>query len=140
MVKKEKIMRIGAIGLLSIGAFGTIAMGDSSQSITMNAVVPLVCNVGFDAGNATYDANGIAELGTTREFCNSGNGYKVYARTSGTDAGASLVVGTSRFEITNGQEILIADLSNPARTSRPIYLDAGDGNGGGSLSLRIEAK
>lgn len=133
-------MRIGAFGLICLGAFGTVAMGDASQSVKMNAIVLLVCNVGFDAGNASYDESGVAELGTTREFCNSGNGYKVYARTSGTDAGASLVVGSSRYEINNGTEILIADISGPARTSRPIYLDAGDGNGGGSLSLRIEAK
>ncbi|MBN8649426.1 MAG: hypothetical protein J0L55_15840 [Caulobacterales bacterium] len=140
MVKREKIMRIGAIGLLSIGAISTMAMGNSSQAITMNAIVPLVCNVGFEAGNAQYNDSGVAELGATREFCNSGNGYKVYARTTGTDSGASLVVGSSRYEITNGSEILIADLSGPAKTSRQIYLDAGEGNGGGSLSLRIEAK
>lgn len=139
MVKRNNTMRLGAIGVLCLSAVGLTGMSDVSTSIKMSAYVPLVCNVGFNANGGTYNESGVIQLGSTQEFCNSGRGYRIYATAYGTDTGASLIVGNNSYSVTNGQEIMVADISGPARTSRNIYLDAGEGQGGGNLSIRIEA-
>lgn len=127
--------------LVFFGASSLPLMGFSSasQSIILSAEVPLACRVSFAGASGQFDTNGVAELGTSQEFCNSPHGYKVYARAKNVDDGASLLVNGQRFNITNGQEFLIVNSSGPAILSRAIGLDSGNGAGGGTLSLRIEA-
>lgn len=139
MVQRNCVMRFGTIGLLCVAATGLSAMSGVSNSLEMSGYVPLICNVGFEVGGGEYNSQGIIQLGKTREFCNSGHGYRVYATPFGTDSGAKLIVENNTFAVTNGKEMLLANVSGPARTSRIIYLDVGSGQGGGSLSLRIEA-
>ncbi len=138
MVKKNYMARIGAVALISIAATSVTAMSDTA-AVKIGGIVPVICKVGFNAASGDYNSERIVRLGATNEFCNSGRGYRVFATANGTDAGASLIVGSNSYKVSNGREILIAEVSGPSKTARNIYLDAGNGQGGGSLSIRIEA-
>lgn len=135
-----RLFRYVSVVAASAASFVAMGFGSTSQPVGVVAEVPLLCRVSFDVGAGTFDANGLAKLGTTQEFCNSGSGYKVYARADGADAGAALLVDGRRFSLTGGGEFVIIDSSGPARMSRQVSLDAGTGDGGGRLSVRIEAQ
>jgi hypothetical protein len=139
-MKIQKIVkRVVLVGTV-IGVSGlTAAFGGASQSVSIQGEVPLICRVSLAGGNADFNAEGQANLGSTSEFCNSGNGYRVYARAEGVTEGASLIVDGARFPLQSGAEFLMASSSTPNSTSRNIVFDAGDTDGGGRLSLRIAA-
>ena len=135
-----KHARIALVAIIGLGSLTIMGFSSSSQSISINGYVPLSCRVAFEGGSGVFDANGVAQIGASKEFCNSADGYRVLARASGVDAGSRLVVDGRSYNIISGQEFVIADTQGPAIMNRAISLDAGDGVGGGSLSLRIEAK
>jgi hypothetical protein len=122
-----------------VGAGFTAAFGSASQSITLQGEVPLICRVSLAGGSADFDAAGRANLGQASEFCNSSNGYRVYARAEGEVDGASILVDGSRFPLEAGVEFLVASSNTPNVVNRSIVYDAGDTDGGGRLSLRIAA-
>lgn len=128
------------VGAASAAALLTSAYSASSASFELRGVVPLVCNVGLNPGSGVIDDSGLADLGTTNEFCNNADGYRLLARASGPVAGAAIVIDGRRFALTPSVEFEIAMSPNPARTGRAVMFDAGTSNGGGSLDLRIEAR
>jgi hypothetical protein len=136
---QKVIARASLVGLALGVSSLTAAFGSASQSISIQGEVPLICRVSLGGGNGDFNAQGQANLGSTSEFCNSGNGYRVYARAQGVSAGASLIVDGARFPLQSGAEFLIASSSTPNSTSRSIMFDAGETDGGGRLSLRIAA-
>jgi hypothetical protein len=140
MSYKFKAVRVIAVAAASVSAFVAMGFGPASQTVGVVAEVPLLCRVSFNAGSGAFSEAGLASIGATQEFCNSATGYKVFARAAGADEGSTLIVDGRRFPITGDQEFMIVDNSGPARTSRQISLDAGDGEGGGQLSLRIQAQ
>jgi hypothetical protein len=135
----NKTTRRFAAVIALVGAGATAAFGSASQSISIQGEVPLVCRVSLSGGSAQFNEQGLASLGSTSEFCNSGNGYQVFARAEGVSPGASIIVDGTRFPLQAGQEFLMASSSTPNNTSRNIVFDAGDTDGGGRLSLRISA-
>jgi hypothetical protein len=132
--------RLGALALALVGATAVTGFRSNEASIGITAEVPLVCRVELAAAAGTFDDAGVAQIGATQEFCNSASGYRIMAVTQGTDDGASLIVDGRRYPVVDGQEIAIVNSVGPNRTGRSIALDAGDGEGGGRLSLRIEAR
>jgi hypothetical protein len=116
------------------------AFASSSARVELRGTVPLVCNVGLNPGSGVIDETGLADLGTTSEFCNNADGYRLLARATGPVAGAAIVVDGRRFLLSPGVEFEVAISPNPARTGRSVMFDAGSSNGGGSLDLRIEAR
>jgi hypothetical protein len=134
-IAKKVLLAVAVTGLaLSTGAFGS-----SSSSIGVQAEVPLICNVSLSGGNSNFNASGVADLGSTSEFCNGGKGYKVFARAEGDVDGASIIVDGRAFPLQSGAEFVVVSSNQPASTSRAIQFDAGDTDGGGRLSLRIVA-
>jgi hypothetical protein len=140
MSSTKKALRLASLTAVVAAGFAAMGFASASQSINLTAEVPLLCQVSFDAASGSFDTAGVAELGATREFCNAGSGYRVLARVDGADEGTSLIVNGARYDVSNGREFVMVDVNSPARVSRSVSLDAGDGEGGGRLSLRIEAK
>jgi hypothetical protein len=139
-MKIQKTLRTVVLVGAAVGVSGlTAAFGNASQSISLQGEVPLICRVSLAGGNGDFNADGQANLGSTSEFCNSGKGYRVFARAEGVVDGASLIVDGVRFPLQSGSEFLMVNSNTPNSTSRAIVYDAGETDGGGRLSLRIVA-
>lgn len=139
MSRYSKITKI-ACGILFVSGVGLVsAFNSSSQSISVRAEVPLNCRVSLDGGTGDFDASGVANLGSTNEFCNSASGYSIFARAEGAGSGASIMVDGLTYALTAGGEFRIVNSQGPAVTSRKISYSAGSTAGGGRLTLRIEA-
>jgi hypothetical protein len=132
---KNLLLVTSAIGVCGL----TAAFGSASHSISLQGEVPLICRVTLAGGSTQFNDAGQANLGSASEFCNSGKGYRVYARADGIVDGASLVVDGVVFPLEPGAEFLMASSSTPNSVNRSIVFDAGDTDGGGRLSLRIAA-
>lgn len=137
MIMKSKLFIMASAAL---GAFASMGFSAGQTNVAFGGNVPLVCKVELGQAFGTIGANGIAEIGVAQELCNARSGYRLVARTSGVAEGASLIVDGQRFAITNERDFVIAETSGPAVKSRAIALDAGNGDGGGNLTLRLEAK
>jgi hypothetical protein len=134
----SNVTKIATGVLILAGAGLSSAFNTASQSISVRAEVPLSCQVSLEGGSGTFSAAGFANLGSTREFCNSAQGYSIFARADG--AVASIIVDGRTFDLAaDGNEFAIVTSQGPALTSRAISYDAGDTDGGGRLTLRIQA-
>jgi hypothetical protein len=139
-MKVQNLLKKALIAGAIVGSVGlTGAFGSASQSISLQGEVPLICRVTLAGGTTEFNDAGLANLGAASEFCNAGNGYRVYARAEGVSEGASIIVDGVRFPLQSGAEFVMATSSTPNSTSRSIVFDAGDTDGGGRLSLRIAA-
>jgi hypothetical protein len=139
-MKTTKLVKNTACAIALVGLSGlTAAFGNASQSISIRGEVPLICRVSLSGGSSDFSADGTASLGTASEFCNSGSGYRVYARADGDVSGANIVVDGVSFPLRAGAEFVIASSSTANSISRNIVYDAGNTDGGGRLSLRIAA-
>jgi hypothetical protein len=139
MSRLSKVTNL-ACGLFVVGGVGLLsAFNSASQSVSVRAVVPLQCRVSLDVSSGQFDETGVARLGSTDEFCNSAFGYRIFARAEGAVDGASIIVDGRKYPLTSGSEFAIVNSQGPAVTSRAISYDAGITEGGGRLTLRIEA-
>jgi hypothetical protein len=138
VVKSREIRRIALVALTLAGANAVSAYRNESP-IGLRAEVPAVCTVALQAGPARFDANGVALLGTTAEFCNVMGGYTLLARAHGDLDGASLLVDGRVYPLASDAEFVVATSPHANQTSRQIAFDAGTSDGGGQLSLRIVA-
>jgi hypothetical protein len=139
MFKLSMLRTCALFSAVSAAALAASGYTSPSATIGLTAEVPLVCNVALQGGSANFDANGIALLGTTTEFCNKADGYRLMARATGDVAGARLLVDGRSFPLTSNTEFELASIPSAARTGRTIHFDAGSTDGGGQLSLRIVA-
>jgi hypothetical protein len=139
MFSAQSVRRGALVGLVMAGAIAASAYNNNSVNIGLRAEVPLLCNVSMQGGDGVFDANGVAVLGTTAEFCNNAQGYTLLARATGDVDGASLLVDGQAFPLSSNVEFAVATSPSAARTGRLIAFDAGASNGGGRLSLRIVA-
>lgn len=134
MVKKSiQILMIASPFVLSVSGYATAQVSTGSTTVSMRAVVPIVCRVGFTAGG-TDDVLGVAS-----QLCNSADGYTLHALATGDVSGAALIVEGRRIPLSPGQEVLIEHANGPVSKSTTIGYDAGDNSEGGNLTLRIEA-
>jgi hypothetical protein len=115
------------------------AYSPASQTISLQAHVPVLCRVEFQGGTLSA-TDGPVRLGQSDEFCNVARGYRLYALATGPVDGASLTVNGTAYPLSAGDEFVLVNSSYPDKTSRDIIYDAGSSAGGGSLSLRIQAK
>jgi hypothetical protein len=141
MAMNIKKIRTGCLALLVLASVGPVSGFTSNQAtVTISGHVPLICRVSFAGGAGSFDASGVARLGTTTEFCNDADGYRLYASASSDADAAMLVVDGRSVSLVPGADVLIHDSRGPASTSRPIDYQVVEGAGGGSVTLRIEAK
>jgi hypothetical protein len=139
MSKFSIITKVASAALVVIGVGLTSGFDSASQTVSVRAEVPLSCRVSLQGGSGEFNGAGVASLGSTSEFCNSALGYQIFARAEGNVSGARIIVDGRSFPLTAGAEFAVASSNGPAVTSRAIEYDAGDTDGGGRLTLRIQA-
>jgi hypothetical protein len=139
MSKFSTTAKIASATLVVLGVGLISAFDQASQTVSVRAEVPLSCRVSLQGGNGEFNGAGVAVLGSTNEFCNSANGYQIFARAEGNVDGARIIVDGRTYALASGAEFAVVNSSGPAVTSRSIGYDAGDTDGGGRLTLRILA-
>lgn len=138
-MKTISILGPVALGVLATALIPSAGFSTSSYSIGISAHVPLSCQVDLQPGDGGFTGS-VTRLGTTREFCNSARGYTLYGLPTGNVDGAKIVVDGREFPLRAGQEFVMVSTSGPDQTGRTILYDAGETDGGGNLSVRIQAK
>jgi hypothetical protein len=121
-------------------AFASISGFSRAPSLSIEANVPVACSVGFSFSPSRFDNAGRATLGRTSETCNSGSGYRLYARATGDVDGTSLIVDGREVNLAPGRDVLLVDEVGAGSIARKIDYLSETLSDGGSLELRIEAK
>ncbi len=111
-----------------------------APSMSLEAYVPVSCSVGFAFSPGRFNSEGRATLGRTSETCNSGSGYRLYARATGDVDGTSLIIDGNEVDLAPGREVLLVDEAGAGSIARKIDYYSETLSDGGSLQLRIEAK
>jgi hypothetical protein len=125
--------------VIAIAVLATMGFTRES-SLSLEAYVPVSCSVGFSFSPTAFDGEGRANLGRTSETCNSGSGYRLYARATGDVDGTSLIVDGRSVNLAPGREVLLVDEVGAGSIARKIDYLSETLSDGGSLQLRIEAK
>jgi hypothetical protein len=132
----KQTLKVSAIALALVSLTGFTR----ATSVSLEAQVPVACSVGFSVAQSRFDSEGRATLGRTSETCNSGSGYRLYARATGDVDGTSLIIDGHEVELAPGREVLLVDEVGAGSIARKIDYYSETLSDGGSLQLRIEAK
>lgn len=130
-------MKRFVLGLLVAGSCIVPAMAGERLVATVTTVVPLVCEVELSGRSLVP---GREDVGTLREVCNNGEGYRVIARPTGDVTGGKLVVDGREIGIETGVDVEIAVVAHASIKERTIRFVAGSMETNGELSVRIEAR
>lgn len=113
----------------------------SSTSIRIQAFVPVICHVNLDIGVTAPDDEGVANLGTAREFCNAPRGYRVLVQHAADLEGAALISNGQRIPLSASGETVISDVQHADIRMVSLAADLGEQpERFRSLSIRIEAR
>lgn len=113
----------------------------SSTQITIQAFVPVICNVSLDTQVSQPDEDGVASLGMAREFCNAPRGYRVLALHAPDLEGAALISDGQRIPLSQSGETVISDIAHADIRTVALAADLGEApERFRSLSIRIEAR
>lgn len=111
---------------------------DSGQfTIGISGFVPVICRASVEVSMAAPD-NGMVQLGSLKEFCNSPNGYRVHADFSASLNAARLVVDGEDVSLDQGGSVVVSESDRAAIDTHDLTLVLPEGTQTGSLSFRIE--
>jgi hypothetical protein len=141
MFKKFSLAAVAAV--IAASNASAVAPGiavDSGQfTIGISGYVPVICRASVGASLAPVSGANV-DLGGLNEFCNSPNGYEVYADYAPSLASASLIVDGQKINLSNGGSTRISKSSQAAIATHSVALDLSKSqNVGGSISFRIVA-
>jgi hypothetical protein len=136
IIRLQQVLVAPAI-LVALAAIMGFSRG---QTVSLEAYVPVSCSVGFSFSASSFDSAGRANLGRTSETCNSGSGYRIYARATGDVDGTSLIVDGREVDLASGREVVLVDEIGAGSIARKIDYYSQSLSDGGSVQLRIEAK
>ena len=108
-----------------------------SQSLTIGGYVPLVCRADYTPA-IDYRPDGTIDLGTIREFCNSGTGYQVVVEYSATEAPGTLILNGTEVTLEPSGSTVVAEVTGPADLARDIAYRPGT-EPITSLRIRLQA-
>ncbi|KHK93546.1 hypothetical protein [Novosphingobium malaysiense] len=133
------LLAAGAVSLAAPGQAAAPGISQSGQySIGITGFVPVICRTSVDASMVT-PASGTVQLGTLRNFCNSPNGYRVYADYSPSLSGASMIVDGQSVTLQPDGSTIIARADRASIDQHSLALDLADGQiASGSISFRIQ--
>ncbi|MEN9718501.1 MAG: hypothetical protein RIQ99_1379 [Pseudomonadota bacterium] len=114
-------------------------VGSSQFSIGIVGYVPAICRASVDSTIAAPVA-GTVQLGTLHEFCNSPNGYRVYADYSASLAGGAVTVDGVAVPLNGGGSTLVSQSAGAAIENHAVTLELPEGVKDGTVSFRIEAQ
>jgi hypothetical protein len=116
-------------------------IGASSTTINLTAHVPYYCNVDLVPAPSAAGADGLINLGTSRELCNSPRGYRIILEHPADMVDAAIISDANRIPLSPSGETIIWNSDQPGFELRQLALDLGPKSGAiKSLGLRIEVK
>lgn len=140
-------MKTVSVALVAALAFATsaaqaadphVAVGSAQYSIGISGFVPVVCHATVDAAMVPAQS-GQVSLGLLNEFCNSPNGYEVYADYSPNMAKASLLVDGKKVQLGKTGTTQVTKSNRAGIAAHAVALDLPKGVEPGSISFRIVA-
>jgi hypothetical protein len=138
---KHLALATAAVAALSAPALALSphsAASSDQYSISISGTVPVICHATLDA-TIVAPVNGAVRVGSLREFCNSPNGYEVYADFSPSLAKAKLRVDGKTVNLSSGGTARVSRSNTAGIERREISLDLPKGVENGSVSFRIVA-
>ena len=115
-----------------------VAVNSAQYTIGISGFVPVVCRATVDAAMVPAQG-GQVSLGSLNEFCNSPNGYEVYADYSADLAKASLLVDGQKVQLAKSGTTRVTKLNRAGIAVHAVSLDLPKDVVPGSISFRIVA-
>ena len=110
-------------------------------TIYLRAFVPIYCNVELFPAATAADHEGVINLGTSRELCNSPHGYRIILEHPANMVDAAVISDTTRIPLSESGETVVWNSDQPGLEMRQLALDLGHGPTAlDRLGLRIEVK
>jgi hypothetical protein len=119
---------LGAAALMATLGFSAQADApgnSSSTTIRLRAVVPIICHVQMSEATGVIE-DGVADLGSAREFCNAPRGYRVIVRHPTDLEGAVIIKDGERIPLSAGGETVLTDSHRPDIRSMRLAVETGD--------------
>ena len=115
--------------------------GAVPTTIHLTAFVPLYCNVELVPAAGATQEDGLIDLGTSRELCNSPNGYRIILQHPADLVDAAIISDANRIPLSQSGETIVWNSDQPGLELRQLALDLGKESGSvNHLGLRIEVK
>lgn len=115
-----------------------VAVSSAQYTIGISGFVPVVCRATVDAAMVPAQG-GQVSLGSLNEFCNSPNGYEVYADYSADLAKASLLVDGQKVQLAKSGTTRVTKSNRAGIAVHAVSLDLPKDVVPGSISFRIVA-
>ncbi len=116
-----------------------VAVQSGDFTIGISGYVPVICRASVGATMAP-SSGAIVDLGGLDEFCNSPNGYEVYADYAPAMANASIIVDGQKINLSRDGSTRISKSNQAAIANHSVALDLTKAqNAGGAISFRIVA-
>lgn len=112
--------KIAALGL--VAAMIAVPAAASSYGVELRGNVAVSCHVTGQAAMINV-ADGAADLGVLREFCNNAAGYNLYLDYAPQLAGAVVTVDGAQVELGREGTAMLAAETGPAMRSRAVQID-----------------
>lgn len=80
------------------GQIRSLSLNSGTYQISIRGFVPVVCRVSID-NNVKMTGDSIVNLGQMNEFCNNGNGYRIFVDHASNASGAALIIDGRRVEL-----------------------------------------
>jgi hypothetical protein len=114
-----------------------VDVNSGQYSISISGFVPVVCRASVGA-NMVPSSNSTVNLGGLNEFCNSPNGYEVFADYAPGLSAATLLVDGQKVNLGQDGSTRISKSNTAAIASRSLELDLSKvQNANGAISFRI---
>ena len=108
-------------------------------TIYLRGYVPLYCNVELLSAPSAPGSDGLINLGTSRELCNSPHGYRVILEHPANMVNAAIISDANRIPLSQSGETVVWSSDQPGFELRQLALDLGKESGSiNRLGLRIE--
>lgn len=140
-----RAIKSGALAAAALSSFAAANASGVNPALSVEAgryvlgitgFVPVVCRASVDATSVPAAA-GKVSLGTLSEFCNSPNGYEIYADHSAALAGGSIVVAGQRVQLSETGSTRIRMSDHAAIQSNEVSLEVPEGVTSGQIAFRI---
>ncbi|WP_423603653.1 hypothetical protein [Sphingomonas sp. MS122] len=142
MVRAIKTGALAAAALSSFVAVNASAINPALDvasgryTLGITGFVPVICRASVDATSVPVAA-GEVSLGTLSEFCNSPNGYEIYADHSDALAKGSLIIGGQKVQLSQQGSTRIRKTNRAGIANNGVTLEVPKGVTSAQISFRI---
>jgi hypothetical protein len=140
-----RAIKSGALVAAAFSSFAAVSasagdpaldVGSSRYTLGITGFVPVICRASVNATSVPAIA-GEVSLGTLSEFCNSPNGYAIYADHSAALAGGSIVVGGQKIQLSETGSTRIRMSDHAAIQNNRVSLEVPEGVTSAQIAFRI---